>query len=151
MWHWNSQKLFWNFSITLFTPKKLKNNISLSCDEWYWFIYCKSVRFNFIHSSPNYPNNSHNPRWFFLFTILRLGLSHLKQYRFKQTFQDSINPLCGCGNNVEFVEHFLLQCSQFVNEKRTLLSNIGTLNLNLLQNTLIVLTQTLLFGNIHLI
>ena len=30
------------------------------------------------------------------------GLSHLKEYQFTYSFQDSINPLCACGYEAEF-------------------------------------------------
>ena len=34
-------------------------------------------------------------------TRLRLGLSHLREHKFKHSFQDSINPLCTCSLDVE--------------------------------------------------
>ena len=47
-------------------------------------------------------------------------------------------PLCGCGNDVEFTDHFLLHYFQFVNERHILLSPLGNF------------TQTLIFGNMSL-
>ena len=85
-----------------------------------------------------------------LITKLRLGLSHLREHKFKHGFQDMLNPLCSCGNDVESTEHFLLHCPQFVNERRTLLSTLDNLNCSLLENTSKVLTQILLFGNTSL-
>ena len=38
-----------------------------------------------------------NPKGIKLITRLRLGLSHLKEHKFKRSFQDTINPLCNCG------------------------------------------------------
>ena len=37
--------------------------------------------------------NCHNPKGVKLLTRLRLSLSHLHEHEFKQSFQDSINPL----------------------------------------------------------
>ena len=82
-----------------------------------------------------------------LLQILSDFLSHLREHEFKHSFHDTINPLCGCGVDTESTEHFLLHCSQFVNERRTLLSTIGNINYKLLENTDSSLTQTLLFGN----
>ena len=62
----------------------------------------------------------------------------------------TLNPLCSCGNNVEYTEHFLLHCPQFVNERRTPLSTLVNFNCSLLENTSKVLAETLLFGNTSL-
>ena len=72
-------------------------------------------KYIFIYPSPNSPKNPHNPRGFCLNTRLRLGLCHLKQYRFKKNFQDSINPQCGYGNSIGSTEHSLLHCFQYFN------------------------------------
>ena len=40
--------------------------------------------------------NCHNPEGLKFITRLRLGLSHLREHKFKHSFQDMINPLCGC-------------------------------------------------------
>ena len=79
--------------------------------------------------------------------LLDSHLSHLREHKFKHSFQDTINPLCSCGIDMESTEHFLLYCPQFVNERHTLLSTIGNINYKLLENTNSNLTQALLFGN----
>ena len=30
---------------------------------------------------------------------IRLGLSHLQEHKFKHSFQDTLNPICNCGND----------------------------------------------------
>ena len=77
------------------------------------------------YPSPNSVYNCYNPRGICLNTRLRLGLSHLREHRFKHGFQDMLNPLCSCGNDVEYTEHFLFHCPQFANERCTLLSTLG--------------------------
>ena len=89
----------------------------------------------------------HNPKGIKLITRLRLGLSHLREHKFKHSFQDTINPLCNCGQNTESATHFFLHCPFFINEKRTLLSTIRSLDSKLLDCTDYDLTQTLLLGN----
>ena len=78
---------------------------------------------------------------------LWLCLSHLRENKFKQNFQDSINLLCNCGHNTESTTHYLLHSPLFVNERSTFFSTLSSLNCNLLDNTDSTLTQTLLFGN----
>ena len=36
-----------------------------------------------------------------LITQLRLGLSHLREHKLNHNFQDSINPLCNLGHDIE--------------------------------------------------
>ena len=94
--------------------------------------------------------NCHNPRGICLITKLRLGLNHLKELKFKHVFQDTLNPLCSCRNDVESTEHFLLHCPEIANERRTVLSTLGNFNYSLLENTSNFLMQTLLFENMSL-
>ena len=75
---------------------------------------------------------------------LRLSLSHLREHKFKHSFQDTINPLCKCGQDIESSTHCFLHCLFFINEKHTLLSTIRSLDRKL--STDYDLTQTLLFG-----
>ena len=55
--------------------------------------------------------NINNLLGLILLTRLRLGLSHLKEHRFKHNFQNRINPLCSCSLKIESTFHFLLQCN----------------------------------------
>ena len=54
----------------------------------------KNTILKFIRPSPNNLIKYHKTR-------LRLGLSHLGEHIFKQSFQDSLNPLCNCSFEVE--------------------------------------------------
>ena len=114
------------------------------------FSVFKSNNLKFIRPSPNSVYNCHNPRGICLITRLRLGLSHLREHKFEHGFQDTLNPLCSCGNDVESTEHFHLHCPQFVNERRTILRTLVNFNCTLLENTSKVLIQTLLLGNTSL-
>ena len=75
-------------------------------------------------------------------TRLQLGLSHLREHKFKHDFQDSINPLYNCGHGTESTTHFLLHCALLVRERSTISS---TLSSPFCANTDSILTQTLLF------
>ena len=115
------------------------------------FSVFKSNILNFIRPSPNSVYNCHIPRGICLIRRLILGLSNLRQHKYKHGFQDTFNPLCSCGIDVEATEHFLLHCPQFFNERCTFLSTLGDFNCSLLENTSKVLTQNFLFGNASLI
>ena len=82
-----------------------------------------------------------------LITRLRLGLSHLREHKFKHSFQHTLNPLCNCGQDIESTTHFFLHCPFFINERSTLLSSIPSLGSKLLDSTDYDLTQTLIFGS----
>ena len=45
--------------------------------------------------------NIDNPYGIQPLTRLRLGLSHLRDHKFKHCFQDTLNPLCDCGNDTK--------------------------------------------------
>ena len=55
----------------------------------------------FIRPSPNSVYKCHKPRRICLITRIRLGLFHLKENKFKHGFQDTLNQLCSCRNDVE--------------------------------------------------
>ena len=79
---------------------------------------------------------------FSLITRLRLGLSHLRKHKFKHNFQESLDPLCNCGHDIESTTHFFLHCPLFTNEE------LSSIECYLLNNTNFVISQTLLFGNL---
>ena len=106
----------------------------------------KTNIFRFIRPSPSSVYNCSTPKGL-KFIRLRLGLSHLREHKFKYSLQDAINPSCWYGFVIESTEHFLIHCPHFVNERCTLLSTICSINYKLLGNTNSVLVQTLLFGN----
>ena len=79
----------------------------------------------FIRPSANSIYKCHNPKGIKFITRLRLGLSHLREHKFKHSFQDTLNPFCNCGNEVETSSHYLLHCPNFSNERLTLLKSGG--------------------------
>ena len=80
----------------------------------------KNSLLKFIRPPGNSVFSCHNLRGVKLLTRLRLGLSHLREHKFKHDFQYTLNPVCSCGNNIETLAHFLLHCPHCCNE--TLLS-----------------------------
>ena len=107
-------------------------------------IFRKNI-LKFIRPSANSLFNCHNPKGIKFITRLRLGLSHLREHKFKHSFQDSLNPFCNCGLDIESTAHFLLHCPTYIIERRALRSTLVNIdnNLDLCEPVLI---RTLLFG-----
>ena len=89
----------------------------------------------------------HNPKGIKLLTRLRLGLSHLREHKFKHRFQDTLNHICLCGDDVQSTSHFLLYCPSFINERRILLNSLNQIDGNLLKKIDTLLVENLLYGN----
>ena len=107
----------------------------------------KSKILKFIRPTANSIFGFHNPIGVKLLSRLLLGLSHLREHKFKHSFQDTLNPLCSCGKEVETTFHFLLSCSNYSDERLTLLSKIRNINPNILENTSSQITRFFLYGD----
>ena len=118
---------------------KIRNSESLS-------IFKKNL-INVIRPCANSIFNIHNPYRIKLLTRLRLGLSHLCDHKFRHCFQDTLNPLCDCGNDTEITTHFFLHWPSFHIFRQTLLNNIRNINEKILSHGEEQLIQTFLFGN----
>ena len=100
---------------------KIKNSESIKT--------AKKRILSFIRPSPNSTFNCHNPKGIKLLSRLRLGLSYLREHKFKHSFQDSLNPFCSCGKGeVETGSHYLLYCSNYLEEQLAFLSTIKNIN-----------------------
>ena len=61
-------------------------------------------------------------------TRLCLRFSHLNKHKFRHGFLDTLNPLCNCSLEVEDNEHFFLRCLNFENARRSLFTDISSIN-----------------------
>ena len=86
----------------------------------------------FIRPSPNSSFDIYNPYGIKLLTRLRLGLSHLNECKFKHGFNDTINPICIRGGDIESMNHFFLQCPEQCKTRQTLFDNIQNIDKMLL-------------------
>ena len=105
-------KLFFPSTVTEWN--KLDNNIRNSESVSAF----KNQIVKFIRPSPNSTLYVHNPHGIKLLTRLRVGLSHLHEHKFRHTFQDSLDPFCDCGQDIETTIHFFLHCSNYSNQKK---------------------------------
>ena len=78
----------------------------------------------FIWPSSNSIFNSNNPNGIKLITRLRLGLSHLRRHKFRYNFLDIFIPIYSCRDDIKITIHYLLHCSNSLDERRILLDNI---------------------------
>ena len=107
------------FSIHIIEWNKLDNNIRNSESASAF----KKQILKFIRPSPNSTFNVHNPHRIKLLTRLRVGLSHLRERKFRHNFQGSLDPFCNCGRHIETTTHLFLHCSNYSNKKKNFLKN----------------------------
>ena len=62
----------------------------------------------FFRPSPNSLFNCHSPKGIKYEIRSRLDLSHLREQKFKNSFQDTVNQFCECGIERETTANFLL-------------------------------------------
>ena len=89
----------------------------------------------FIRSSQKSSFDCDNPTGTKYVTKIRLGLSHLREHKFKLSFNDSVNSICNCRNDVESATHFFLYCPLYCNERCTLLGSLAKIDQKLLDST----------------
>ena len=107
----------------------------------------KKELLEFIRPVPNSTYNINNTKGLKLLTILRLGLSHLGDHKFRHIFQDCVSPMCYCGQDNETTTHFLLQCSNYYCAKKTLFHKINQVSGTILRQNDSTITKILLFGD----
>ena len=64
-----------------------------------------------------------------------MGLSHLRGNKFKHSFQNCLNPLCLCGNEIETSTYYLLHCPTYTNERMILVNKIKIINCSILESS----------------
>ena len=85
-----------------------------------------------------------------MLTRLLTGLSHLREHKFKHSFQDSLKPICRCGTDVESCVHYFLHCLLFQKERLILLNIVKNIDSELCDYSNLTLIQILFFGDTSL-
>ena len=67
-------------------------------------------------------------KWIKLLTRLRIGLSHVKEHKFRHNFLDTINPLCSFSLEIESTSHFFLCCQNFITARTNLMNELRKLD-----------------------
>ena len=86
-----------------------------------------------------------------LLTQLRVGLSVLREHKFRHNFCDISDPMCLSNDGVENTEHFMLLCQEF-NQQRTLLLGkvsdvLSEIEINISDLSQSALLNILLYGD----
>ena len=97
----------------------------------------KSRLLSFIRPLESNVYNIFDPIGLKFLTRLRLGFSHLNEYRFRHNFLDCMNSLCSCSLEIEDTAHYLLHCHHFsqhridlMNSAKSVLENFESLSDN---------------------
>ena len=95
-----------NFFKNCFFPSTINewNNLDRNIRNSESVGFFKSKILKFLRPKPNSIYNCYNPKGVILITRLRLGLSHLREHKFKHSFQDS-----GSGRPKVFCEKGVLR------------------------------------------
>ena len=130
------------FPSTIIEWKKIGKNIRKSQSL---NIFKKSI-LKFIRPSQKGVYNCHNPKEIKLLTRSRVGLSHLREHKSKHSFQDTLNPICNCGEDNETTSHYLLYYPEYLQERMTLMNTVSCIVPNIFYFNNDQLTQILLYG-----
>ena len=132
-----------NSQILFFNPLLLRGIIFEIQDRLVLF---KKQILKSIRPSPNSSFNEHSPHGIKLLIRLRIGLSYLREYKWRHNFQDSLDPFFNCGRHVETIIHFLLPCSNYSNQRKALFDKFGNIKPSLLNQNDATVVETFLFG-----
>ena len=88
-----------------------------------------------------------NPQGLKFLTWLRLGLSHLKEHRFRHNFKDCINPLYSCSLEVKNPLHFFLHCQHYLTFCMGLTNNVNQFDENFSYLSDVNKASLLLYGD----
>ena len=106
----------------------------------------KSKVLKFIRPSENIIFPCNNPKGIQLLTRLRLGLSHLRDHKFKHNLKDTLNPICNRDEDIETSCHYLLHCSLYTNERLALLNAIQGIDSSIWEITDSHIVEVLPYG-----
>ena len=80
-------------------------------------------------------------------TRIRLGLSQVADHKFIHNFQDCVNLVCSCGQEIETSTHFLLHCFNYHRARQTLFEKVKKIDSSILKQRDQFKTKILLFDD----
>ena len=84
-------------------------------------------------------------------TRLPVGLTHLRNHKFRYIVCDSLSSIYDCFEATETTKHYLLHYSNFIHERYSLLKDIDTIIPNFLSIDYNSFTQLLLYDDRNII
>ena len=100
----------------------------------------------FIRPAPNSIFQCHNLKETKHLTRLRVNFSHLRDRKFKHSFQETINQLCSCSLEGETTNHFILHCPCYEIKRHILFARIRNIKSSVLDQNDNKIVKTLLYG-----
>ena len=123
------------------------NNLDISiCNSSSCHIF-KNLILKFIRPEPNRISSTQNFEGLKLLTRTKLGLSHLADHKFRHNFQDCLNPICCCGQEIETTSHFVLHCLSYRCARKTFFEKVNLIDSNILKQSDLSITKNLFFGS----
>ena len=122
------------------------NNLDLKIRNSDTFCALEKSIFKFIRPCSNFIICCHSPKGIKLITRLTLGLSYLHEHKFRHNFQDTLYPICSCGDGIETTIHNLLHCPNYLDERRTLLGNLQNIEEKIHDKSDLEISELPLFG-----
>ena len=113
----------------------------------FMFLNKLSIFLSFVRPKAKSIFNCNSSKGLKFVTRLCLGLSHLREHKFKHSFQDYINPLCTCSLDMESTIRYFLHCPLFPIQRHTFLNTISQVVNKLVDSNESNLIQHLLFGD----
>ena len=147
----NNQNPFFNvktkFCKNFFFPAVVTewNNLNISIYNSSSYHAFKNLMLKFIRPEPNRISSTQNFEGLKLLTRIRVGLSHLVDHKFRHNFQDCLNLICSCRQEIVTASHFLLYCLNYRCARQTFFEKIN-LTSNILQQNNLSITKDFLFG-----
>ena len=89
--------------------------------------------------------NSNNPNGIKLITRLKLVFSCFRAHKFRYNFLDILNPIYSWGDNIKISIHYLLHCSNSLDERRRLLDNFQNIGQKIHHENNFQISEKLLF------
>ena len=96
------------------------NNIDISIHNSSPCDIFKNLILRFIRPEPNKISSTQNFNGLKLLTRMRLGLSHLADHKFRYSFQDWLNRICSCGQEIETTRHSFITISITIVQKKNI-------------------------------
>ena len=88
---------------------------------------CKKL-LTFKRPAENDTYGIYDPLGVKLLNRLCLGVSHLKEHKFRRNFVDTLNPLFPCLLETEDTGHFFLRCQNSLSFRTTLMNDLNNIN-----------------------
>ena len=111
----------------------------------------KRALFKFFRPSTPSIYKVHDSKGVTFLTCLRVGLSHLKEHKFRHKFLDTTDFFCSCPTNyIENTENYLLQCSNYSNQCLILFNDLLRQSIAVLPYSVTNLCRIFVYGDSQL-